>query len=91
MEIYKQYINKHYRLTKVDTYSVNGIIHIKDFDIIDLETNEEMFVHHFYDRIGKILDIDDRLISNILKSISFDVINDSLSNQLTIDYGTDSN
>ena len=86
MEFYKTYFNKHYRLSKIETYGVNGVICIKDFKIIDLETGETIMSHYFYLRLSKILGIDDVAISELLDSIALDKINQDLSNQITIDY-----
>lgn len=86
-----EHIGKHYKFIKIDSYSVKGVVYIKDFKIIDLETNEEIHPYYFYDRLMKIFDIDDRQLQNILNEIAKNTVNIQLSNQTKFDYGEDNN
>lgn len=86
-----EHIEKHYKLFKIETYSVGSVLYIKDFKIIDLETNEEIPSHKFYYRLMKIFDIDDRLLQNILNEIAKKIVDEELANQIKFDYGEDNN
>jgi hypothetical protein len=86
-----EHISKYYKVVKIESYSIKSVLYIKEFKIIDLETNQEIHSHQFYSRLMKIFDIDDRQLQNILNEIVTEIINKQLSNQIKFDYGEDNN
>lgn len=86
-----EHISKYYKVVKIESYSIKGVLYIKDFKIIDLEAKEEILSHQFYSRLMKIFDIDDRQLQNILNEVAIEIVNKELSTQIKFDYGEDNN